>query len=100
MALATRASVRPLTITRHPSAASDLAMAKPIPAVEPVTRASLFSIFRFVSAPTGFLSLIYPLDWGRQGRWVAGKPFGARLLYLAQGKGGTPADRKSTRLNS
>jgi hypothetical protein len=44
----TRASVRPLTITRVPSAASDLAMAKPIPAVEPVTKAVLFSTFKFM----------------------------------------------------
>ena len=37
-----------LTITRAPSAASALAMAKPIPAVEPLTRASLFSSWRFI----------------------------------------------------
>ena len=48
MASDTRASVRPFTITRVPSAASDLAMAKPIPAVEPVTKAVLFSSFRFM----------------------------------------------------
>ena len=40
-ASATRASVRPLTMTRAPSAASALAMARPMPAVEPVTSASL-----------------------------------------------------------
>src|SRR5260221_4283181 len=48
MASATRASVRPLTTTRAPSAARALAMAKPMPAVEPVTRASLFSSWRFM----------------------------------------------------
>jgi len=36
-----------LTITRAPSVASALAMAKPIPAVEPLTSASLFSSWRF-----------------------------------------------------
>src|SRR5258705_11337830 len=41
IASATRASLRPLMITRAPSAASSLAMAKPMPAVEPLTSASL-----------------------------------------------------------
>src|SRR5207247_7054299 len=48
MASVTRASLRPLTTTRAPSAASALAMAKPIPAVEPVTSASLLSSWRFM----------------------------------------------------
>ena len=38
----------PLTMTRAPSAASALAIAKPIPAVEPLTRANLFSSWRFM----------------------------------------------------
>src|SRR5712691_7022377 len=57
MASDTRASVRPLTITRVPSAASDLAMAKPIPAVEPVTKAVLFSSFKFMDG-SGYVFLI------------------------------------------
>ena len=48
-AVTTRASVRPFTTTRAPSAASPLAMAKPIPAVEPVTSASLPSSCRFMA---------------------------------------------------
>src|SRR5436190_19909497 len=53
MASFTRTSVRPLTITRAPSPASALAMAKPIPAVEPLTRASLFSSWRFIGLKSG-----------------------------------------------
>jgi len=37
----TRFSVRPVMITRAPSRASPRAMANPIPAVEPVTKADL-----------------------------------------------------------
>jgi hypothetical protein len=53
IASATRASVRPLTITRAPSAASVLATARPMPAVEPVTRASLPAICRSMAFPPG-----------------------------------------------
>src|SRR5581483_11678275 len=42
MAAATRAAERPLTITSAPSRARAVAMANPIPAVEPVTKALLF----------------------------------------------------------
>src|SRR5258708_38076060 len=48
-AAATRASVRPLTMTLAPSAASVAAMAKPIPAVDPDTTAVLPLIFRSIS---------------------------------------------------
>ncbi len=56
MASFTRASLRPLTMTRVPSAASALAMAKPIPAVEPLTRASLFSSWRFIGLKSGVVN--------------------------------------------
>src|ERR1700736_4590955 len=56
----TRSSVRPFTITRAPSAASDLAMAKPIPAVEPVTNAVLFSSFKFMDVPVARLFCAKP----------------------------------------
>src|SRR6266850_491088 len=48
-AASTRASVRPLTMTLAPSAASAAAMAKPIPAVDPDTTAVLPLIFRSIS---------------------------------------------------
>src|SRR5882762_9510327 len=48
-ATSTRASVRPLTMTLAPSAASVAAMAKPIPAVDPDTTAVLPLIFRSIS---------------------------------------------------
>src|SRR6267143_163108 len=48
-AAATRASVRPLTMTLALSAASVAAMAKPIPAVDPDTTAVLPLIFRSIS---------------------------------------------------
>ena len=41
IAVLTRPSVRPFTMTRAPSRASPFAIAKPIPAVEPETSASL-----------------------------------------------------------
>ena len=47
-ASATRDSVRPFTITRAPSAASARAIARPMPAVEPVTKASLSVSWRFM----------------------------------------------------
>src|SRR3989442_14586412 len=57
----TRASVRPLTITRVPSAASDLTIAEPIPAVEPVTKAVLFSSFKFMDVCSCVFLICYEL---------------------------------------
>ncbi len=51
----TRASVRPLMMTRAPSAARALAIANPIPAVDPVTSA----FFPFNSKFTGVRSFVY-----------------------------------------
>ena len=50
-AASTEAWARPLTITRAPSAASAVAMARPMPAVLPETRASLPLSCRFMGIP-------------------------------------------------
>ena len=51
--LVTPASVRPLIMTRAPSLARLVAIARPIPAVLPVTRASLPLRWRSMSVPSG-----------------------------------------------
>ena len=48
IATLTRSAVRPFTMTRTPSRASPFTIAKPIPAVEPETSASLFFSWRSI----------------------------------------------------
>src|SRR5207253_11218706 len=55
----TALSVRPFTMTRAPSRASPVAMANPMPLVEPETRAVLSASFRFMDRT------LRSLEWWR-----------------------------------
>src|SRR6266446_713472 len=73
----TRFSLRPLRMTRAPSAARPLAIAKPMPAVEPVTRASLSWSWRFMINGSSFgrpAAIDRQRLAGDEGRFVRAQP--------------------------
>src|SRR5262249_10877198 len=62
-AASTRSCERPLTTTAAPSSAKSEAMAKPLPAVEPVTRAFRFLSCKSIGASFGGSSVRYDVSW-------------------------------------